>query len=397
MSPINSIKSLPKLLRRPPVTGALIIALTALLITIAYNLPYTPYSTGMSGAVLNYEIARITEIEKERVSPSKQQETLLVGSQDLLVELLTGSHRGEVVEAKNKLTPYNSVLGKTGRFLIVIVDEITVGKQKGRFSVRVFNYFRAPFIYLLGLLFFGSLIVVGRRKGLMSGIGLLYTFLCVLTIFLPLVLRGYSPILAAILLVIVVSTVSLILLNGVSRKSLCCILGTVSGVVLSGLILKLFGTLIHISGFNTNDTETLLLISQKTGLKVRDILYSGILIASLGAIMDIAMSVVSSMNEVKNHRPDSSPSALFKAGMNVGKDVIGTMSNTLILVFTGTSLNLLIIISSFSVQYNQFTNMNRTAIEITQALSGSLALVLTVPITAFITSRLLKEKNRKNK
>ncbi|MDC7124827.1 MAG: YibE/F family protein, partial [Spirochaetales bacterium] len=162
--------------------------------------------------------------------------------------------------------------------------------------------------------------------------------------------------------------------------------------ILSGFILMLFSKLMHISGYNTDEAESLLLIGQTTGLRVRDLLYSGILIASLGAIMDIAMSVVSSMNELKLHKPESSAMVLFKAGMNVGKDVIGTMSNTLILAFTGTSINLLIVLSSYSVQYNQFMNMNRTAIEITQALAGSLALVLTVPITALLASHLLIKK-----
>jgi uncharacterized membrane protein len=376
-------------LKNPLIMAALILTITTLLIITANTLPHTPFSTGMSGAVINYEIAHILKVEKERLKESEQQKNLQVGTQTLLVKLLTGSHKGETVTASNKLTPYNSVKGKTGRYLIVIVDELTTGKNKGKFKVRVFNFYRTPYIFLMGFLFFGSLVAVGRKKGLMSGVGLIYTFLCVLTIFLPLVLRGYSPVLAAILLVIIVSTVSLILLNGISRKSLCCIIGTVTGVVLSGLILMLFGTLMHISGFNTNDTEALILISQRTGLNVHDLLYAGILIASLGAIMDIAMSVVSSMNEINTHNPNATSSDLFKAGMNVGKDVIGTMSNTLILVFAGTSLNLLVILSSYSIQYNQLMNMNRTAIEITQALSGSLALVLTVPVTAFVTSRLL--------
>jgi len=241
-------------------------------------------------------------------------------------------------------------------------------------------------------LFFAALVLVGGKKGLMSGFGLIYTFLCVFLVFMPLILRGYSPVWAAILLVVMVSAVSLIFLNGVSRKSLCSILGTVCGVVLSGGVLLLFSSLMHISGYSTNEAEELLLISQTTGLKVRDLLYAGILIASLGAIMDTSVSIVSAMYEYYINIPEIKTSALFKSGMNVGKDMIGTMSNTLILAFTGTALNLLILLYSYSVQYNQLLNMNTIAIEIMQALAGTIGIILTVPITSAIAANVLNRK-----
>nr|WP_319393937.1 YibE/F family protein [uncultured Desulfobacter sp.] len=312
----------------------------------------------------------------------------MVGKQVLAVKIKTGKYAKQVLEAKNAMTQYNSVVGKKGRFVIVRMDEA----KKGKPLVHVYNYLRAPFIYIMALLFFLSLILVGRKKGFMSGLGLIYTFLCVFTMFLPLVLRGYSPVLSAILLVIVVSTVTMILLNGVTVKSLCCILGTVFGVILASLVMMFFSAVMHISGYSLGEAEGLIHIGHTTGLKVEGLLYSGILIASLGAIMDVAMSIVSSVNEVLVHKKDSTPAVLFKAGMNVGKDLIGTMANTLILAFTGTSLELMIFISSYSVQYNQFINMNKTAIEITQALAGSFALVLTVPVSAFLASRLLTHR-----
>ena len=387
---MNPTLSIPLRNKRSINSFITLLIVTLLLAVLANILPYNPYSLGMTGAEVNYEVAKVLKVESERIHDSKYQKGLMVGSQELQVKILSGSHRGERVSADNRLTPYNSVVGKEGRYLIVVVDEITSGRHAGRFDVRVYNYFRMPVIIIMASLFFTCLILVGRRKGIMSGLGLIYTFICVFTIFMPLVLRGYSPILSSIILVSIVSATSLIMLNGLSKKSLCCILGTISGVILSGIILMFFSQLMHISGFNTEESETLMIFSHSTGLKVRDLLYSGILIASLGAIMDIAMSVVSSVNEIQQHQPDAGSMLLFRAGMNVGKDVIGTMSNTLILAFTGTSLNFLIILSSYSVQSNQYMNMNRTAIEITQALSGSLALVLTVPITALFASRLLK-------
>lgn len=366
-----------------------LIMLATLMIILGINsMPYNRFSTGMTGAVVNYEIGRTTEITSEILNASDYNKDIMTGSQTMQVKIITGNHKGEIVTASNALSTYNSVVMKAGKYVIVEFDEL----DSGEFQVRVFNYFRAPFIVLIGLLFLVSLIFVGGKKGLLSGLGLVYTFVCVLHIFLPLILRGYSPIFSAIILVLMVTSTTMVLLNGVTRKSLCAILGTISGVVLSGLILFVFGHFMHISGYSTNDAESLLLIGETTGLKVKDLLFSGILIASLGAIMDVAISIVSVIHEVHENMPGIHAGGLIRFGMNVGKDMIGSMANTLILAFTGTSLSLIILLYSYSVQFNQLMNMNSIAIEITQALAGSLGIVLTVPITAFITANVYAKR-----
>jgi uncharacterized membrane protein len=149
----------------------------------------------------------------------------------------------------------------------------------------------------------------------------------------------------------------------------------------------LFGAIMHLSGFNTEEAENLLLISQTTGLLVKDLLFAAILIASLGAVMDTALSIVSSINEIHHNSPKLKSLDLFKAGMNVGQDMIGTMSNTLILAFTGTSLNLIILLYAYSVQYNQLLSADMIAIEVAQAISGSLGIIFTVPLTAALTAK----------
>lgn len=374
--------------KRDLVSITLIMLATLMIIWGINSMPYNRFSTGMTGAVVNYEIGRTTEITSEILNASDYNKDIMTGSQTMQVKIITGNHKGEIVTASNALSTYNSVVMKEGKYVIVEFDEL----NSGEFQVRVFNYFRAPFIVLIGLLFLGSLIFVGGKKGLLSGLGLMYTFVCVLQIFLPLILRGYSPIFSAILLVLMVTSTTMVLLNGVTRKSLCAILGTISGVVLSGLILFVFGHFMHISGYSTNDAESLLLIGDTTGLKVKDLLFSGILIASLGAIMDVAISIVSVIHEVHDKIPGIQTGGLIHSGMNVGKDMIGSMANTLILAFTGTSLSLIILLYSYSVQFNQLMNMNTIAIEITQALAGSLGIVLTVPITAFITANVYAKR-----
>lgn len=376
--------------RRHVAVVAGILCLTLLVVIISNSLPYKPYDTAMGGATVRYEIAKVAMVTAQSLTDSSYQKGLLTGSQELSVKLLTGKHKGKTVAAQNSLSTYSSVVGAAGKYLVVVVDEL----DSGQYQVRVYNDFRTPVIFLMMAAFLVALILVGGKKGLMSGVGLLYTFVCVLCVFLPLILRGVSPVLASILLVILVTTASMVFLNGAGEKSLCAILGTIGGVLIAGVIMFSIGALMHLSGYSTDEAEDLLVIGQTTGLQVKDLLFSGILIASLGAIMDTAITIVSAMSELYQNGAALDISALFRAGMNVGKDMIGTMANTLILAFTGTSMSMMIILYAYSVQLNQLLNMNKIAIEITQALSGSLGIILTVPLSAAITAHLyLRRKN----
>jgi len=135
--------------------------------------------------------------------------------------------------------------------------------------------------------------------------------------------------------------------------------------------------------------ESLLLISGDGGLKVKGLLICGVLLSSLGAVMDVAMSISSSINEIHIVNKKLKWKELFVSGMNIGKDAMGTMANTLILAFTGSSLNLMLLIYSYGVPYNQLMNTDLIAIEILQGISGSLGIILTVPIVAYAASKIV--------
>ena len=167
-------------------------------------------------------------------------------------------------------------------------------------------------------------------------------------------------------------------------------LGTIAGVVVSGLIALVFGHFGHVTGYNVDDIENLIYVGQNSKLDIGGMLFSGILIASLGAVMDVAMSVSSSLHEIKENRPD-----IFHAGINIGRDMIGTMSNTLILAYAGGSLGLVMIIYAYSYQMHQILNMYSVAIEIMRGISGTMGIILTVPITSLIMSVLLTQKGKK--
>ncbi|EGW41434.1 YibE/F family protein [Desulfosporosinus sp. OT] len=346
----------------------------------------------ISGAVTNikYEKAKVIKVVKQSLEKDDSL-GLFRGTQDLEVKILTGEHQGEVRTVKNYLSNYYNVLAKEGMDIIVNID--SAGAEHTQ--VSVFNFNRAPVLYGFALLFFAVLWGIGGKKGLLSVIGLILTFICMLFLYIPMLYKGYSPIWSAVVLVVLSTCITLFLLNGWGPKSLSAILGTTLGVVIAGIAASAAGSLAHISGLNSEEAESLLLIASKTHMHVPELLFSGILIASLGAVMDVSISVASAVQEVHNSNRKLGHNQLFLSGLNVGRDMMGTMSNTLILAFTGTSINTLILIYAYNVTYFQLVNMNLVGIEVIQGLSGSLAVILTVPIVSFIASRLIPNMNKK--
>lgn len=137
------------------------------------------------------------------------------------------------------------------------------------------------------------------------------------------------------MVVAVTTVVTMIFIDGFSRKSVAAILGTVSGVIVAGGFAWLFGQVADINGYNVSDVENLVYIERMTDIQVGQLLFAGILIAASGAVMDVGMSIASTLNELKEKNPMMTSGELFRSGMNVGRDMMGTMSNTLILAFTG--------------------------------------------------------------
>ena len=237
------------------------------------------------------------------------------------------------------------------------------------------------------------LIIIGGKKGLKSLLGLVFTVICVLYMFLPMVFIGCPPVPAAITTGILCAFVSLCVLNGLSFKSLSAILGTIAGVIAAGLMYTVIGFFANITIFNTQEAETLYLLAQNVPIKLNGILFAGIIIASLGAVMDIGMSISSSVFEIHSVSRINSTKQLFISGLSIGKDMMGTMTNTLVLAFAGSSLNTLILLYSYNMPFNQLMNSSILGLEVLQAVSGTIGILAAVPVTAYISGWLCS-KNR---
>ena len=226
----------------------------------------------------------------------------------------------------------------------------------------------------------------------MALLGLAYTLACLWYLLVPLILRGADPILVSIGVVALTTAASLLLLTGFSRKTLCATLGCVGGVAAAGIFAGLAGTISPLNGFNLSEAEELVLRAGDSKLHISGLLVSGILIASLGAVMDVAMSIASSCNELRELNPNLTRAELFRSGMNIGRDAMGTMANTLILAFVGASLNMLILFRVYDYPLIQIANTDAMAVEVIRGVAGSIGIVLTVPLVALLSSRFMGPK-----
>ncbi len=251
-----------------------------------------------------------------------------------------------------------------------------------------------PIACFVGI-FFLMICIVGGKNGMKSVAALIFTFISIVYLFMPLLYRGYSPFFAAILVVVLTTIVTMLLIGGTTIKSFSAIIGTTAGVLIAGISAAVFGHFAGIDGYNVSDIESLVFVGQNTKIQVGGLLFAGILIASLGAVMDVAMAVASSMTEIYENNKELEVGKLFRSGMKVGRDAMGTMSNTLILAFVGGSITTLVLDYAYDLPYLQLINSYSIGIEIMQGVAGSLGIIMTVPCVAFITSLLLTQKLKK--
>lgn len=337
-----------------------------------------------------YEKAKVLAVTEEKLQEDTLIPGLFVGEQQLVVEITSGKYKGERYNVTNAMSRLYNIHTKKGMQITVSM----VLEDEGVKTVAVYNYNREPIILLLTGLFFIALVVIGGIKGLKSVISLLFSGVLIIFLMLPMILKGADPIFAAILTVSLTTLVSLCLIGGWNRKTSAAVVGTITGVVIAGLVSYAAGSLAHLSGLTMSEADQLINLAWTTKIHIRGLMFAAILIASLGAIMDVGMSIASSVFEIHKTDPQLSRRQLFNSGMNIGRDIMGTMSNTLILAFAGSSLNIIIIIMALNMQYHQIFNLNLISTELIQGIAGSIGIIMTVPITALVSVVMIKDLDR---
>ena len=368
------------------------IVIIVILLTVIVSLLFNNYLkkdySRVNNDTTDFVSGKVVEVTSSEVEYDEELKINL-GKQVVKVEILEGKNKGKTVSMDNYLTAVHNIEVKVGTKVIISADE----PDGIDAYYTVYNFDRSLGMVVFTLVLFMAIITIGKGKGIKSIIGLAYTLYLVIFFLLPTVFSGYSPVIMSVICVILSTIVTLMLLNGRSEKTYGAIISTILGVVLSAGCFYLMSIILNINGFSSDEAESLVLITRATNLQIKEILFAGILISSLGAIMDVGMSIVSSLYEVYHHQPNLTRKELFTSGIEIGKDMIGTMTNTLILAFTGSAFISLLVLFSYNVDTLQLLNSNYIVIEFAQGIAGTLGIVLTVPIASSIATIILIKNN----
>lgn len=310
--------------------------------------------------------------------------------QKVAVKVLTGEFKGEEMILDNMLTgnpAYDIVLSRGDRVILHLEAKNTEISSINDVDFFIADIKRDGTLWLFAGIFTLLLILIGKKKGIFSLISIAATVGLIFLILLPMILNGFCPIASAVLVGILSTVITIYLVGGFNSKSSAAIIGTSMSLICAGALSLAAIYLAHLSGFAGE--ENMFLYSTRPDLNFKGILSASMIIAALGALMDTGVSIASAINEI--HLTDSTLSVrqLFKSGMNVGRDIIGTMSNTLILVYLGASLPLVLLSSNIDLQ--KFFNLNQVSTEILSAIIGSIAILACVPLTAIIAAYLIKK------
>lgn len=330
-----------------------------------------------------FEKGKVTEILQDNLDSNGTR----VGEQKVRVKMLTGVRKGEELDVTSSSGYLFGAACTVGMKVIVmqsVAGETTIAS--------VYSQDREWVIYIFAILYLLALCIIGGKQGIKGCLGLIFTFFCVIFVYLPLVYLGYSPFWSAVFICFLTTLVTMYLIGGPTKKTCAATLGTLTGVVLAGISAWCFSKASGISGYNVSDIETLMTLWNTNRIQVGGLLFSGLLISCLGAVMDVAMSISSAIDEIYKQNSSLTRKELFKAGMRVGRDMMGTDSNTLILAFAGSSVSTLLLDYAYDLPYQQIINSNNIGIAIMQGLAGSFGIVLSVPLTVLICTILFHRK-----
>ena len=340
-------------------------------------------------AYVEYETGRVLEILSDSCEPDAEADGAYRGDQSLLVAVTSGQYRGQTLLTSNAVGPLYGEPAASGDHVTLLISTYADGSH----NATVYEHDRSIAIGLILAAFLLVTVLVGGKTGAKSILGLAMTVAVLVLLLIPLLLKGWPTVWTVFLLCSYIAVVCFVILGGVNRKILCACLGTIAGMALATVFGLGAQALAHVNGLRISDVEPLLQLRQTgTPIGLRGLLVGGIIISSLGAVMDVAMSISSALSELKAVNPEMTLGELWKSGRNIGRDMVGTMTNTLILAFLGSGFTLMIYLYSLDLPWRELMSSSYLALEVVSGVSSAIGVILAVPVTTIIGALLLSRK-----
>lgn len=274
---------------------------------------------------------------------------------------------------------------------IEVGDDILISELSSRTNFEdlewtFIEYYRTDSLIMIISLFFILLVLFCRKKGINTIISLIITCLSIFMVFIPSILNGRNIYFSSVIICIFIIFTSLFIINGVHKKTLCAIVGNLGGLAAAGILSYVISNSLNLTGLIDQDSMFLLMINPDNPIDLKAILWSSIVIGSLGAVMDISMSIASATNELAENIENKSFKVFLRSGLNIGQDSIGTMTNTLVLAYIGSSLSIVLLMMVYNSDFIQLINLEMIVFEILQAIIGSMGILLAIPITSLFSA-----------
>lgn len=338
---------------------------------------------------INYPKAEVTRIIERKETPFQVDGLENQYNTDITFEaqVKSGNHKDELVIATQSISTYITGTVKeveNGDKVLLYNETNYEGKSVWYFM----EYSRTSALLILTIVFLALIVVFGRTKGLKTLVSLVFTVLSIFIVYIPAILGGQNIYAWTIVTCAFITISTVILVYGYSRKTFATALGCIAGVLVAGILTLIMNGVLRLTGFV--DENAIYLEQLNSSIDLKAIIFGGILIGAVGAIMDVSIDIASSLNEVasKMEKPDFKE--IVKSGFNIGKDIMGTMTNTLILAYIGSSLSTVLLLTASSHSIAYLFNLEMIAVEILQALAGSIGILTTIPLTSVIAAALYR-------
>lgn len=325
---------------------------------------------------VNFE-AEVTAITDEKtIIPANSDDELVV--QNLELQILSGERSGEIMNFTTSEIP----LANAQRYQIG--DKIIISGSSDE-NLYIADFVRRDPLLLLTIVFVVAAILVGRWQGFTSLLSLAVSFLVIFLFVLPKIAAGSNPVIIVILASLIIIPVIFLFSHGWNKKTLVAMVATLIAMVVTGILIVLFVNLTNLTGFSSEEAGFLQAMNPDV-INLKNLLIAGMLVATLGVLDDITISQAAIVAELKKANANLTFWQLYRRAMKVGRDHIASMINTLVLAYAGASFPLLLMFIQSNQGFGTIVNYEIVADEIVRTLTGSLGLILAVPLTTLLAA-----------
>ncbi|HAS92073.1 MAG TPA: YibE/F family protein [Clostridiales bacterium] len=369
----------------------LTLLLSILFIIIGYNINNPEFVEQEYNKSYRARVLSVGEVISEELDYEDYSTTTVT----FKAEITNDELKGSIVEAYQYIDDIVAVNPKIVEEGDKIIISSLISRTGEGEDWTFLEYDRNTFLWGLLLGFLALIVLFGKRKGINTIISLIFTCLAIFMVFIPSIIKGKNIYISSIIVSIYIIFMTLLLLNGANKKTFCAIVGNLGGLLISGLLAFIISDKLHLTGLIDDDSIFLLMINPETPIDLKAILWAGIVIGSLGAVMDVSMTIASAMNELSENMYQKSFKTMLKSGFNIGQDAIGTMTNTLILAYIGSSLSVVLILMVHYKDTLLLFNLEMIVFEIIQAIIGSMGILFAIPITSVFSAYIYNRDNNK--